>query len=142
MNVAPVSTSISTASKCWPSGSAISTVIRKVPIPVPFPWGPLPAVILAAAGGPELHLRQVHGQVVGEPAVPGPEALRLGGVGGDGDHLCPAGLEGLLAVPVGAGDAGLLAAVPAGAGGGVKEVGEGHSLTLLLSRIVLLQRES
>ena len=52
-------------------------------------------------------------------------------------------LEGLLAVPVGAGDdAGLLAAVSAGAGGGVKQVGEGHSLTLLLSRIVLLQRES
>ena len=71
---------------------------------------------------------------------PTPWRLRLGG---DGDHLCPAGLEGLLAVPVGAGDdAGLLAAVPAGAGGGVKQVGEGHSLTLLLSRIVLLQRES
>ena len=33
--------------------------------------------VLAAGGGPELHLRQVHGEVVGEPAVPGPEALRL-----------------------------------------------------------------
>ena len=28
-----------------------------------------------------LHLRQVDGQVVGEPAVPGPEALRLRGLG-------------------------------------------------------------
>ena len=27
------------------------------------------------------HLRQVHGQVVGEPAVPGPEDLRLRGLG-------------------------------------------------------------
>ena len=32
-------------------------------------------VIPAAAGGPELHLSQVDAQVVGEPAVPGPEAL-------------------------------------------------------------------
>ena len=40
VNVAPVSTSI-------------STVIRKVPIPVLFPCGPLPVTVLAAAGGPD-----------------------------------------------------------------------------------------
>ena len=38
-------------------------------------------ILSAAGGGPELHLCQVHGQVVGEPTVPGPEALGLGGLG-------------------------------------------------------------
>ena len=38
-------------------------------------------VFLATAGGPELHLCQVHGEVVREPAVSGPEALRLRGMG-------------------------------------------------------------
>ena len=47
------------------------------------------------------------------------EPVGLGGLSGDGDHLGPAGLEGILAVPVGGGDdAGLLAAEGAGAGGG------------------------
>ena len=45
VNVAPVSTSISTASKCWPRGSAVSTVIWKVPIPVLLPPHPRTARI-------------------------------------------------------------------------------------------------
>ena len=63
----------------------------------------------------------------GEPEGLLVEDVGPGGVGGDSHHLGPAGLEGLLAAPLGAGDdAGPLAAVLAGAGGGFQEVGEGH----------------
>ena len=56
---------------------------------------------------------------------------------------CPVAVESSLAVPLyAADDPGLPAAVPAGAGGGFQEAGEGYFLTLVLSRIVLLQRES
>ena len=42
-----------------------------------------------------LELRQVHGQVVGEPAVPGPEGLGLGGLGVPHDaEPIAEGLEG------------------------------------------------
>ena len=55
------------------------------------------------------------------------EAVGPGGVGGDGDHLGSAGLEGFLVVPVGAGDdAGVPEAEGEDAGGSVEEVGEGH----------------
>ena len=51
----------------------------------------------------------------GEPEGLFVEDVGLGGLGGDGDHLRPAGLEGMLAVPVGAGqDAGLLVTEGAG----------------------------
>ena len=59
--------------------------------------------------------------------VPGP-----GGIGGELDHLVPAGLVGPAAFGVfAAEDAGLLAAEGAGAGGGFQEVGEGHGFPLL-----------
>ena len=63
----------------------------------------------------------------GEPEGLLVEVVGPRGVGGDGDHLGPAGLEGFLVVPVGAGDdAGLPEAEGEGAGGSVEEVGEGH----------------
>ena len=80
----------------------------------------------------------------GEPESLLVESVGLGGFGGDGHHLLLAQVEGLLALPVGAGDdPGLRASVPAGTGRGFQEGGEGHgglflsSLSFLNSLCVL-----
>ena len=62
----------------------------------------------------------------GEPEGLLVEGVGPGGFGGQGDHFLEAGVEGPAAAGVVPGeDPGLLAAVPAGAGGGADEVGEG-----------------
>ena len=72
------------------------------------------------------------------------EGVVPGGVGGKGHHLGPAGLEGFLAVSVGAlEDDGLLAAEWACAGGGVEEMGGAycfHTLDAWLLRLVYWSR--
>ena len=57
---------MTTRPSCFPFLGAWSRLLTPAQAPVLFLF---------------LHLRQIHGKVVGEPPVPGPEALGLGGLG-------------------------------------------------------------